>query len=1738
MLPILPHPATKTRLAVVRMFLCVLLLPAFCPTQAQKQSDNWYFGVNAGITFNTGAPTALTNGQMNQREGNATISDANGNLLFYTDGQTIWNSNQLVMLNGTGLYGDNISAQSAIIVPLPGNAFLYYVFTISDWQNTSSIAGLNYSIVDMRLDGGLGGVVTKNTPLNSLCREQIAAVNHGDCQGIWIIAHEQPNNNFVAYLLSPSGVITTPVVSSTGPVNFTNIGVNRYGGLKISSDARRICSAVGGAGTQTVQLYDFDNATGTISNPLIITSAAYPVGDAYSSEFSPDNSKLYVISYTNTYIYQYDMTQGTAAAIMASRVNIGSGSYNKACLQMGPDKKIYVSQDGYNYLGVINNPNGAGAASGFVENGVSLAGRTGRLGLPTFVQTFFSYPYLGHDTAICAGTTLTLNGYLAQGATYLWQDGSVNPTLPVSQPGTYWVETTNNGCSRRDSIIVATYSCTASIPSFIAPDTVCVNSPVAIVNNSIGASTYYWSFCSANLSTTVPANTNLGNLSGTFSQPVFMDYVFTNNNYYGFLINYGTSNLVRLDFGNSLLNTPVAKNLGNFAGALPNGVGGEGIQIVFNEGKWYAIIVADYVSSGGPPRIVKLEFGPNITNPTPIATNWGNLGNMSQPIDLYVFNDNNNWYGFTVNALNSTITRFDFTNSFNNTPTAVNLGNIGTLAYPTGVYAINDNGSWRVFVVNGGNTSRTNGAFSLSRLDFGSSLLNTPTGVNLGSLGNTLQHPRDLTIMKSCGQIVGYVVNGNPNYNDVVRLDFNNNLLSAPSAVSLGNIGGFDFPHSISKLFRVNDELYSFVTTAVGNTLNRLRFPGCSNASIASSTAVNPSSVTYNTPGIYNINLTTDDGLPTQNAYCRQVVVMPALIHHPLKNLVLCQGDSLKIGAGSTGARYLWSDGLTPTDSLVVKAAGTYWVDETNGACSNRDSFIVASVAKPVVSLGNDTTVCAYSTWLLDAGNPGLSYRWQDNSTRQTFAAGQSGTYFVAVTVSGNACTVRDTINLAINPKPQADFSMQPDPCNPLSVSFTNTGTSLPTTWWDFGDGITTTGIANPTHIYTLPGNYTVRFAISTATCTDTVTGTITIGTTLANIITTPDTTICTGSSKKLFAIPALAYCWTPAIYLDNPAIATPTTSTPVKMMYFLNAQVEEANQIVNSDFAFGNTGFTSGYNYKTVNSPGAAGSGEYTITANPSSFNTGFPACKDHTSGNSNMLLINGAATAGVNVWGTTVTVTPNTNYSFSCWVESMNNISPAQLQFSINNKLLGSIFTASATPCSWQQYYTTWNSGTSTTATIALANQNTAITGNDFALDDIGFSRLSIKRDSVIITIDTPMVKATNDTMTCRGTAMQLNASGGTVYTWSPAAGLSNAGIAAPLASPTATTQYIVSGTDQYGCTAKDTLLLTVNQLPTVTHTPDTSICHDKTLQLSAQGGNTYSWLPAASLSNPAIANPVATPPDTTAYTVTVTDANQCSSQAVIVVAVQQVPKFSVNANSIACKGSPVQFLALGGDVYAWSPATGLSDPYAANPVATPTTSTVYQVKIIETTCLDSTVLSTALSILPVPTVTASKSNDIDCAIPMSPLNAAGGLRYYWTPGASLSDSMAANPVAKPTATTMYIVAGIGANGCAGYDSIKVMVNKIGDLLFNIPNAFTPNHDGHNDCFGAGRYTALVSSMEIAVYNRWGTRLFYSTSSQACWDGTYNGKPQDPGGYPYVIKAKTLCGEVIKKGVLILVR
>ena len=166
---------------------------------SQNEANIWYFGQFAGLDFSNGIPVALSNGAMNQAEGCATISDSDGNLLFYTDGVSIWNQNHVIMPNGTGLMGGTSASQSAIIVPKPNDPNIYYVFTVPAEIGT---LGLRYSEVDMTLDGGLGNVTTiENVFLISPTEEKVTAVRHSNNTDIWVVTHLWDSDNFYAYLV-------------------------------------------------------------------------------------------------------------------------------------------------------------------------------------------------------------------------------------------------------------------------------------------------------------------------------------------------------------------------------------------------------------------------------------------------------------------------------------------------------------------------------------------------------------------------------------------------------------------------------------------------------------------------------------------------------------------------------------------------------------------------------------------------------------------------------------------------------------------------------------------------------------------------------------------------------------------------------------------------------------------------------------------------------------------------------------------------------------------------------------------------------------------------------------------------------------------------------------------------------------------------------------------------------------------------------------------------------------------------------------------------------------------------------------------------------------------------------------------------------------------------------------------------------------------------------------------------
>jgi gliding motility-associated-like protein len=755
------------------------------------------------------------------------------------------------------------------------------------------------------------------------------------------------------------------------------------------------------------------------------------------------------------------------------------------------------------------------------------------------------------------------------------------------------------------------------------------------------------------------------------------------------------------------------------------------------------------------------------------------------------------------------------------------------------------------------------------------------------------------------------------------------------------------------------------------------------------------------------------------------------------------------------------------------------------------------------------------------------------NTQNTTHTYTSSGSFTVKLVVTDiNGC--KDSITKDISTTIlDFDFSYQLNSCSPLTVQFNSIGNSTQNPYWSFGDATTASGVLNPVHTYPAENTYIVKYSVSSGACTDTVTKTISLFIIPDDIIVTHDTTICFGATKQLLTKSSLNFCWSPVTYLNDPNSPNPVTSTPQNITYYYTAQVTGNNLITNGDFTQGNTGFTSAYNYATPNIT----EGQYYIGTNPQAWNGGLSPCGDHTTGNGNMMMINGAPVPDVNVWKQTIAVTPNTNYAFSTWLQALWPPNPAQLRFSINGKDIGTLITASLPTCTWTQFYTTWNSGNNTTAVIAIVNKNIAVQGNDFALDDISFAPVFIKRDSVRITIDTAAVKTNDDIVVCSGTPVQLNTTGAATYSWSPSGGLSNTSIANPIASPLVSTQYFVTGTNLNGCTAKDSVTITANPKPTITKLKDTTICKNASVQLSASGGTGYLWSPAATLNNPAISNPVASPTANTTYYVSVTDANTCNNIDSVKVSIRPDPVFTISPAASACINSPVQLTAGGGNIYSWQPASSLNNAAISNPVATPAGTTNYSVNITETVCNISTTLTTTVNVKQLPSVQATKSNDLDCSNDRSQLNATGAQTYLWSPASSLNNSSVSNPVAMPTGNTMYIVKGTDASGCINYDSVKVDFLSINASGYFMPNAFTPNNDGKNDCYGI-RFWGIIQDLEFSIFNRWGERVFFTKNPNDCWDGTYKGQMQPTAVFVYMIKAKTLCGDTFKKGLFTLIR
>ncbi|MEX0275691.1 MAG: T9SS type B sorting domain-containing protein [Flavobacteriaceae bacterium] len=431
------------------LFICCLIgIPQL---YAQQEASIWYFGEHAGLDFRSGSPVPLLDSAMDTDEGCSVISDRSGNLIFYTDGTWVYNRNHQQMPNGFGLLS-GLRATQVLVVPDPGNSNQYYIFTVA---NRYGAAGMRYSIVDMTQDGGLGDITTKNVFMTYPTVEKLTSVKHANGTDYWVIAHGWENNTFMAYLVTPTGVQPTPVTTNIGFVHeilpVHQGGAQEAGYMKFSPDGTKLAVATFRIGAE---LFDFDNATGVLSNRRVLketTEGIDPVTGlenivgAYGIEFSRSGELIYFATLGGE-VYQFDVN---AFDIAASQIRVDSGidEIPKGALQMGIDGKIYMVQNQQQYLGVIENPEIRGLGCNYISEGLHLGGRTAILGLPTFVQTFFLVSFTADNRCLGDTTEFTLNSTdPVLSISWDFGDGHTstleNPDHTYATAGTYTVEVT------------------------------------------------------------------------------------------------------------------------------------------------------------------------------------------------------------------------------------------------------------------------------------------------------------------------------------------------------------------------------------------------------------------------------------------------------------------------------------------------------------------------------------------------------------------------------------------------------------------------------------------------------------------------------------------------------------------------------------------------------------------------------------------------------------------------------------------------------------------------------------------------------------------------------------------------------------------------------------------------------------------------------------------------------------------------------------------------------------------------------------------------------------------------------------------------------------------------------------------------------------------------------------------------------------------------------------------------
>ena len=561
----------------------------------------------------------------------------------------------------------------------------------------------------------------------------------------------------------------------------------------------------------------------------------------------------------------------------------------------------------------------------------------------------------------------------------------------------------------------------------------------------------------------------------------------------------------------------------------------------------------------------------------------------------------------------------------------------------------------------------------------------------------------------------------------------------------------------------------------------------------------------------------------------------------------LCAGDSLILSFNQPlGSTHLWNTGST-ADSIIVNSAATYsvLVTDSNG-CPHQDTLILAIDTLPDIGLGNDTTICPFTTLIIGAEG-GTDWTWSTAATSQTVIAFSPGEYSVIVN-DGNGCTNYDTINVSI----ASASSIIPN--NDTTICFSdslllNAGNA---TNWNWNTGETTQTIwATEADTFWVDITHASGCSFRDSIVIDKHPEfTIELG---------PDTSICSDADITLNAGSAATWTW-------NTGETTQTINTATLGEY--DVEAVNANGCIARDtitisidtiplIRLGNDTTICPDSSLTLTSTGGSGwTWNTTETSQNITVNTGGTIWVDVTDGNgctnSDSIIISIASSAGINLG----------NDTSICMGES--------------------IMLDAGAGASWL-----W----STTA----ITQNILVTTADEYIVDVTYASGCIFSDTINVEIDTlPLVNLGNDTAICEATSLVLDA--GMANSWAWDSGENSQSIIVGT-----TGDFGVNIIDGNGCEGGDTITISINTLPSINLGNDTTICEGESITLDAGPSLSWNWSDASSLQT-LLVN------DAGVYWVQIIDANSCINRDSIEVTLNSIPIVDLGGNTSVCEGSSI--------------------------------------------------------------------------------------------------------------------------------------------------------------------------------------------------------------------------------------